>query len=88
MKFEKLSKKNLFKLKEDGYNLLIYNKEVSELCITWFPETKDNIYEYVANLCSNGDIIFDKPNILILDEGIVNVSDKDLIGDVFVGGYS
>lgn len=87
MKFEKLTREILIKLKAEGYNLLIYNKKVSNLCVTWFPESIENIYDHIADLCNIGAIIYEKPNILVIDD-IINISDDYLVGYVFVGGYN
>ncbi len=88
MKFEKLTKAILFKLKEQGYNTVIHNRNISGICITWFPESIENIYDYIASLCSLGAIVYEKPNILVIDDGIENISEEYLVGYVFVGGYN
>jgi len=88
MKFEKLTKENLLKLRSEGYNLLFYNKKVSDLCVTWFPQAIEDIYDHIINLCSIGAIAFEKPNIIVIDHVIEDLSEEDLYGYVFVSAYN
>lgn len=87
MKFEKLTRETLIKLKSEGYNLLVYNKKVSTLCVTWFPQSIENIYDHLINLSYEGDVVFEKPNIIIIDYMIENAEENDLYGYVFIDSF-
>ena len=84
MKLERLTIELLFKLKSQGYNIITYNNKVSDHNIIWFPETIENIQEYLLGLSNLGKIVYEDPNILVIDYVIKNLSDDELIGDVLI----
>lgn len=88
MTLERLTIELLIKLENQGYNIIRYNNKVSDDNIIWFPETKENIQDYLIGLSNLGKIVFEDPNFLVISHAIENLSNNDLIGNVLVQEYS
>ena len=87
MTLEKLTIELLYKLKNQGYNIISYNNKVSDDNIVWFPETKENIEDYLLGLSNLGKIVYEDPNFLVIDYAIENLSNNEFVGEVLVQNH-
>jgi len=87
MKLERLTIELLLKLKSQGYNIITYNNKVADDNIVWFPETKENIEDYLLGLNNLGKIVYEDPNFLVIDYAIENLSNTELVGEVLVQNH-
>lgn len=87
MTLEKLTIELLYKLKNKGYNIISYNNKVSDDNIVWFPETKENIEDYLLGLSNLGKIVYEDPNFLVIDYAIENLSNNEFVGEVLVQNH-
>lgn len=78
MQFEKVSKRLLKELSAKGYNILTSNEQLSADMVYWYPEKVWDVQQYIES------VAYDEPNILVIQDAIENIRDKDLIGLVFV----
>ncbi len=87
MRFAKVSHSVLKELQSKGYNVLIApaNCEDSEN-ITWKAITVQNVFDWLVALDCEGisGIPFEEPNILVIDEALLNMDEEDLQGSVFI----
>lgn len=82
MQLKTLTREMLIHLKLQGFNVLTYNNKISDNSIIWFPEVVEDVYEYITGLCDLGMLLFDEPNILVIDEAIDNIAADHLVGEV------
>jgi len=87
MTLEKLTIELLYKLKNQGYNIISYNNKVSDDNIVWFPETKENIEDYLLGLSNLGKIVYEDPIFLVIDYAIENLSNNEFVGEVLVQNH-
>lgn len=87
MRFAKLTHSVLKELQSKGYNVLIapYDCEDSEN-ITWKAISVPNVFDWLVALDCEGisGIPFEEPNILVIQDALLNMQDEDLTGSVFI----
>ena len=87
MRFAKLTHSVLKELQKMGYNVLIapYDCEDTEN-ITWKAITVPNVFDWLVALDCEGitTIPFQEPNILVIQDALLNIDEEDLKGSVFI----
>ncbi|MDR6734150.1 hypothetical protein [Sphingobacterium sp. 2149] len=87
MRFAKLTHSVLKELQSKGYNVLIapYDCEDSEN-ITWKAIAVPNVFDWLVALDCEGitTIPFQEPNILVIQDALLNIDEEDLKGSVFI----
>lgn len=78
MQFEKLTHANLRILLTQGYNILVSNNQYNDEKVVWFPETVEDIDDYLMQVAD------EEPTLLVIDDALKNIEEEYLIGDVFM----
>ncbi|SKB39157.1 hypothetical protein SAMN05660841_00221 [Sphingobacterium nematocida] len=83
--FKKVTHGLLNELKQQGYNALISNNELSDPQIYWYPEEVDNVHQYIIELINRGyRAPLNQPMIMWIQDAIENLSEYELSGIVFI----
>lgn len=89
MRFVKLSKYILSKLKYQGYTTLHSVSSLNNENPTWFP-FKDDI-SLLMDLNSDFISTLSQPleeiHFLVIDDALLNIEEEDLIGEVFINDF-
>ncbi|NQD71640.1 hypothetical protein HP439_13000 [Sphingobacterium shayense] len=81
MKFVRLTKDVLIKLRLLGFNILRAPMSIEHQDPTWYPLQVENVWEYIDDLSG---VPFEEDNVLVIDDAIDNIREEDLIGSVWM----
>lgn len=85
MQFASLTRNVLIDLKCKGYNVLTSYHGVDIRNPTWQPMCVGNVDQFLLELKSNSKILpLKEPEVLIIEEALMHISDDELGGEVFV----